>query len=623
MVYTIIRFIYKLPINIAIKPVLNFTVFIAVFRKDLPMSFDGTVTAGITYELNNLLKGGYISKVAQPEKDALLLTVKNNRKQYKLFLSANASLPLIYLTDENKKSPITAPNFCMLLRKHLAGAKILDITEPSLERIVRIKVEHFDEMGDLSVRYLIIELMGKYSNIIFVDADDVIIDSIKRVSSLVSSVREVLPGKSYFITGQEGRCNPLEVKIDYFNTTIAKKPLNVCKAIYTSLTGFSPQIANELCHLSDIDSNVSALLLSEDDIGKLYANFRKIIDNVKNGDFLPTIYYVNKEPSYFSAFNLSIYNDLEKKTFTDLSSLLEVFYTSKEKINRTRQKSKDLRQIISNAIARTSNKLDVFIKQLKDTESRDKYKLYGELITTYGYEVKEGDKSLTATDFYTGKEVTVNLDTAIPVMANAKKYFDKYARLKRTYEAVLTQKAEAESELSHLESIHVSLDIAENESDLAEIRNELETLGYVKKTHAKTEKKPTKGTPLHFISSDGFDIFVGKNNFQNDFLTFKMASNNDWWFHAKQCAGSHVILVTNGREVPDRTFEEAGKLAVHYSSANTSTALTGDGNKHDVDYVKKKEIKKPNGAKPGFVVYYTNYSLTTDSDISDLKQVNS
>ena len=209
-------------------------------------------------------------------------------------------------------------------------------------------------------------------------------------------------------------------------------------------------------------------------------------------------------------------------------------------------------------------------------------------------------------------------------MANAKKYFDKYARLKRTYEAVLVQQEEAQAELNHLESIKMSLDIAENEEDLAEIRKELENAGYAKKTGISGKKgkaKEAKGTPLHFISSDGFDIYVGKNNIQNDYLTFKLASNSDWWFHAKKCAGSHVLLVSNGREVPDRTFEEAGRLAVHYSSVNTSSLPSGDGTKHEVDYVQKKEVKKPNGAKPGYVVYYTNYSLTADSDISGLKQI--
>jgi len=589
------------------------------------MSFDGTVVAGITYELKTHLTGGYITKIAQPEKDALVLTVKNNRTQYRLFLSANASLPLAYITEESRKSPMTAPNFCMLLRKHLGSAKILDISQPGLERIIRIKTEHLDEMGDLSVKNLVIELMGKYSNIILLDDEEKVLDSIKHVSMLVSSVREILPGKSYFVPEQEGRINPLEADIDYFNNIIAKKPMSVGKAIYTSLTGFSPQLANEICALSGLDSDQSTASLNAENVGAIFDNFQKFINLIKKGEFTPTIYYgANLAPKAFAAFRLSIYSDMESKTFSDISSLLEEFYNSKDKTDRIRQKSTDLRKLITNAISRTANKLDIFAKQLRDTENRDKFRIYGELITTYGYQADDGAKVLTCTDYYSGKEVNINLDTTIPVMANAKKYFDKYARLKRTYEAVLVQQKEAQAELNHLESIKMSLDIAENEEDLAEIRKELENAGYAKKTGTSGKKgkaKEAKGTPLHFISSDGFDIYVGKNNIQNDYLTFKLASNSDWWFHAKKCAGSHVLLVTNGREVPDRTFEEAGRLAVHYSSVNTSSLASGDGTKHEVDYVQKKEVKKPNGAKPGYVVYYTNYSLTADSDISGLKQI--
>lgn len=589
------------------------------------MSFDGTVVAGITHELKSQLTGGYITKIAQPEKDALVLTIKNNRTQYRLFLSANASLPLAYITEENRKSPLTAPNFCMLLRKHLGSARILDISQPGLERIIRIKTEHLDEMGDLSVKHLVIELMGKYSNIILLDNDEKVLDSIKHVSMLVSSVREILPGKSYFVPEQEGRINPLEAGADYFTDVIAKKPISIGKAIYTSLTGFSPQLSNEICALSGIDADQSTASLNSDNINTLFNNFQKFIVCIKNGEFTPTIYYgTNLVPKAFAAFSLSIYSDMESKSFSDLSSLLEEFYNSKDKTDRIRQKSTDLRKLINNAISRTANKLDIFAKQLRDTENRDKFRIYGELITTYGYQANDGDKVLTCIDYYSDKEVNINLDTTIPVMANAKKYFDKYARLKRTYEAVLVQQEDAQAELNHLESIKISLDIAENEEDLAEIRKELENAGYAKKTAISGKKgkaKEAKGTPLHFISSDGFDIYVGKNNIQNDYLTFKLASNNDWWFHAKKCAGSHVLLVTNGKEVPDRAFEEAGKLAVHYSSVNTSSLPSGDGTKYEVDYVQKKEVKKPNGAKPGFVVYYTNYSLTADSDISGLKQI--
>lgn len=589
------------------------------------MAFDGTVVAGIRHEFDTLLTGGHISKIAQPEKDALILTIKNNGKKYMLLLSANAGLPLAYITEESKKAPLSAPNFCMLLRKHIGSGKILEITQPDFERAIKIKIEHLDEMGDMSNKYLVIELMGKYSNIILLNDDNTVLDSIKRVSALVSSVREVLPGKNYFIPAQEGRINPLSADEAYFKNVIAVKPFSVCKAIYTSLTGFSPVMANEICYLSDVDADLSVSALTDDDITELYFAFKEIMFKIKEGNFSPAVYYNEKgEPAEFSAFPLAAFNDCRKDCFGSFSELLEYFYGSKENVNRIRQKSADLRLIVTNAITRTANKIDIFIKQLKDTEKRDKYRIYGELITTYGYQATDGDKFLEATDYNTGENIKIPLDTDIPVMANAKKYFDRYSKLKRTFDAVTVQLEEAKSELTHLDSIKASLSIAEKEEDLAEIRNELISYNYIKKHSSKKGEKiakQAKSEPLHFISSDGFDIYVGKNNYQNDLLTFKTASASDWWFHAKKCAGSHVILISAGKEIPDRAFEEAGKLAVHYSAANTSSSLQGNGIKHEVDYVMKKEVKKPNGAKPGFVVYYTNYSLIADSDISGLKQV--
>lgn len=589
------------------------------------MAFDGTVVAGIRHEFDTMLTGGHISKIAQPEKDALILTIKNNGKKYMLLLSANAGLPLAYITEESKKAPLSAPNFCMLLRKHIGSGKILEITQPDFERAIKIKIEHLDEMGDMSNKYLVIELMGKYSNIILLNDDNTVLDSIKRVSALVSSVREVLPGKNYFIPAQEGRINPLSADEAYFKNVIAVKPFSVCKAIYTSLTGFSPVMANEICYLSDVDADLSVSALTDDDITELYFAFKEIMFKIKEGNFSPTVYYNEKgEPAEFSAFPLAAFNGCRKDCFGSFSELLEYFYGSKENVNRIRQKSADLRLIVTNAITRTANKIDIFIKQLKDTEKRDKYRIYGELITTYGYQATDGDKFLEATDYNTGENIKIPLDTDIPVMANAKKYFDRYSKLKRTFDAVTVQLEEAKSELTHLDSIKASLSIAEKEEDLAEIRNELISYNYIKKHSSKKGEKiakQAKSEPLHFISSDGFDIYVGKNNYQNDLLTFKTASASDWWFHAKKCAGSHVILISAGKEIPDRAFEEAGKLAVHYSAANTSSSLQGNGIKHEVDYVMKKEVKKPNGAKPGFVVYYTNYSLIADSDISGLKQV--
>lgn len=581
------------------------------------MALDGLVIANVIKELNDTLLGGRINKISQPENDALVLVIKNNRSQYKLFLSANASLPLIYLTQENKPNPITAPNFCMLLRKHLNSARILSITQPGLERIIDIEIEHLNELGDVCTKHLITEIMGKHSNIIFCDDKKMIIDSIKHISGLVSSVREVLPGRDYFIPETQDKWNPLTVDCEHFLEKVMTKPLPIAKALYTSLTGISPLIANEICHRASIDGEASTSSLSEMEGLHLYKNFERLMTDIKNNSFFPNVIYQNGEPVEFSSTTLTTYNSSEHKEFESISELLEQYYAQRNTLTRIRQKSVDLRKIVSNAIERTRKKYDLQMKQLKDTDKRDKYKVYGELITAYGYNVEEGSKQMTALNYYTNEEVTIPLDPTITPIENAKKYFDKYSKLKRTYEALTKFTEETKEELEHLESISAALDIALQEEDLIQLKEELMEYGYMKrkfvsKKDAKKQKSASK--PFHYISSDGFHMYVGKNNFQNDELTFKFAVGNDWWFHAKGMAGSHVIVKTNGEELPDRTFEEAGKLAAYYSKARELS-------KAEIDYTEKKNVKKPNGGKPGFVVYYTNYSLIIEPDITGIEEV--
>lgn len=581
------------------------------------MALDGLVIANVIKELNDTLLGGRINKISQPENDALVLVIKNNRSQYKLFLSANASLPLIYLTQENKPNPITAPNFCMLLRKHLNSARILSITQPGLERIIDIEIEHLNELGDVCTKHLITEIMGKHSNIIFCDDKKMIIDSIKHISGLVSSVREVLPGRDYFIPETQDKWNPLTVDCEHFLEKVMTKPLPIAKALYTSLTGISPLIANEICHRASIDGEASTSSLSEMEGLHLYKNFERLMADIKNNSFYPNVIYKNGEPVEFSSTTLTTYNASEHKEFQSISDLLEQYYAQRNTLTRIRQKSVDLRKIVSNAIERTRKKYDLQMKQLKDTDKRDKYKVYGELITAYGYNIEEGSKQMTALNYYTTEEVTIPLDPTITPIENAKKYFDKYGKLKRTYEALTKFTEETKEELEHLESISAALDIALQEEDLIQLKEELMEYGYMKrkfvsKKDAKKQKSASK--PFHYISSDGFHMYVGKNNFQNDELTFKFAIGNDWWFHAKGMAGSHVIVKTNGEELPDRTFEEAGRLAAYYSKARELS-------KAEIDYTEKKNVKKPNGGKPGFVVYYTNYSLIIEPDITGIEEV--
>lgn len=580
------------------------------------MAFDGLVISNIIDECNQRLVEGRIYKIYQPEHDELVFIIRNNKDQhrenYRLLLSANASLPLFYLTEEVKENPLNAPNFCMLLRKHIQNGRIISITQPNFERIIDMSIEHLNELGDLCTKHLIVEIMGKHSNIIFCDNDYKIIDSIKHISAQISSVREVLPGRDYIVPPSQDKLSTLLLTKEYFEKTICTKPISVGKAIYTSLTGISPLVAEELCYRAGIDSNLSVQALDEFAKASLYQQLDFFIQAITNGDYTPNIVYRGQEPLEFSSIPLTMYMHETVTEYATISEVLETYYSSKNAHTRIRQKSVDLRKIVSTALERTSKKYDLQLRQLKDTEKREKYKVYGELINTYGYNLEPDAKSLTCLNYYTNEDITIPLDSTMSPADNAKKYFEKYNKLKRTYEALTELTLETKAEMEHLESVSAALDIALLENDLVEIKEELTQCGYIKRHHSGKKKQKITSKPFHYISSDGFDMYVGKNNFQNDELTFKFANGGDWWFHAKGMAGSHVIVkMGQNKELPDRTFEEAGRLAAYYSKGRTAPKV-------EIDYTERKNLKKPPAAKPGFVIYHTNYSLLIEPDISHI-----
>lgn len=575
------------------------------------MAFDGITIACLVKDLNDCLLDGRLYKIAQPEPDELLITVKNNGGQKRLCISASASLPLIYLTGDNKPSPLTAPNFCMLLRKHLQNGRIISITQPGLERIINFEIEHLDEMGDLRRKKLIVEIMGKHSNIIFCDEEDKIIDSIKHISGLVSSVREVLPGKPYFIPQTQEKENPLTADRALFMEKVFAKPMDCYKALYTTFTGLSPAISHEICHRAGGNADSGTAACGQSDREALWQAFHAVMQEVQSGQFSPCIVYENKVPAEYAALLLSSYPADCRKEYAQISPLLEDFYAEKNAVTRIRQRSSDLRRIVNTALERNIKKYDLQTKQMQDTLKRDKYRVYGELLNTYGYSAAPGAKSLEAVNYYTGEAVTIPLDPQLSAGENAKKYFEKYNKLKRTWEALSVLTKEVHDEIEHLESVSTALDIALKEEDLVQIKEELIESGYIRRKGGQKKVKITS-RPFHYISSDGFHMYVGKNNLQNEELTFKVASGNDWWFHAKGMPGSHVIVKTNGEELPDSTFEQAARLAAHYSKGRGQEKV-------EVDYVEKKQVKKVAGAKPGFVIYHTNYSMLIDTDISGIQ----
>ena len=574
------------------------------------MAFDGFTLAAVRQELVSKLIQSRVMKIIQPESDEIIITFKNNSETLKLTISANPSFPLIYFSDEKKEAPLKAPSFCMLLRKHLQNGRVLSVSQPGMERVIDIEIEHMDEMGDMRSRHLIAEFMGKHSNIILVNDENIILDSIKRIPIQISSVREVLPGREYFIPGINEKLNPFEVSFDELCKILMKNNCVIYKALYLSITGLSPMLANEICERANVDSskNVSSLLRSEK--LSLYNSLCEMTDEVKNKDFQFAT-YTDFDKYEFSAIRLK--SRIPFKLFENVSILIAEYYKEKNQKNRINQKSSDLRKLVSTYLDRAYKKRTIQEKDLKKTENRDKYRIYGELLQAYGYNVEAGTESISVENFYDdNKLITIPLDKDLNPQENASAYFKKYNKLKRTFEAATIQLKDTNDEIRSLESISGALDFSETEDDLVQIKMELVDLGYIRSAGVDKKKKVIS-LPLKYLSTDGFEMYVGKNNYQNEEVTFKIASPEDWWFHAKNIPGSHVILKSAGREIPDRTFEEAASLAAHYSKGNGQKKV-------EVDYTLRKELKKPPGSAAGFVIYHTNYSMVASTDISMIKE---
>ncbi len=568
------------------------------------MALDGIVISNIVHELTEKIVGGRIDKIYQPEGDEIVLSIRHQKTSYKLLLSSLANMPRIHFTDVPKKNPLNPPNFCMLLRKHIIGGRILKVVQPHFERIVELYIEHLNDLGDRCVKILIVEIMGRHSNIIFCDEDKRILDSVKHVSAHISSVREVLPNRPYTYPPSKDKLNPTEpLSLDVFSEKLQEKKAIILKALYFTFNGISPVISEELCYLASINSSSHIEELTSEDYKRLYEVFTTLMDTIKNEQFTPNIISLDGQ-SYeeFSSIPLTSYGSDYMTTYDSISQVLDAYYAKSSNSSRINQKSSDMKKLISTNLERCYKKLDLQLKQIKDTEGRDKYKILGELITANIYAIKEGDESLTTTNYYTNEEVTIALKPNLTPSENAAKYYDRYNKLKRTSVALTEHIKDTQAEIDHLESIQSSLSFVDAEEDLLLIRQELMEYGYLRFRKNKNKKALEKSKPFHYKTSDGFDIYVGKNNLQNDELTTKVAASLDWWFHTKEVPGSHVIVRTGGQELSDTAFEEAAALAAFYSKANGSSKVA-------VDYTLKKHIKKPAGSVPGYVIYHTNFSM--------------
>ncbi len=588
------------------------------------MALDGFSISNIIYELKNTIMGGRVDKIYQPEKDEIIIQIRNKGNAYKLLLTANASSPRLNFTTIQKENPINAPLFCMVLRKHLSSGKIVGITQPNFERIVNIQVESINELGDYSIKTLVFEIMGKHSNIILIDDKNNILESIKHISFDKSSVREVLPGRTYTLPPSQDKKSPLDTNFEEFYNIIKNCiPTKTQQIIYKSYNGISPILASEICNNGNIDPSKNTEELSDNEIKSLYNSFNNIVMLNNQENFKPQIIYNENETVLdFTVFDFNIFNHLDKKYFSSISELLEFFYKSKDLTYRLNQKSQDLKRLISQNIERCAKKKEIQQKTLKDIENRETLKLYGELITANIYAIKKGMTKVILNNFYSEnfEEIEIRLDPNLTPAENAQKYFKKYNKEKRTFIALQDQIKQNDEELLYLESVLSSVNACTDEYDIKEIRTELAEQGFLKRqknNKNNKQKNNKKAKPLHYISTDGFHIYVGKNNTQNDELTLRFAKPLDMWFHTKDIAGSHVIVVSEGKEIPNSTLNEAANLAAYYSKASNSSLVP-------VDYTPKKFVKKPNGAKPGMVIYETNktaYITPNEKLIENLEKI--
>lgn len=584
------------------------------------MPFDGIVTKCIVNELNLLLSGGRVEKVYQPEADEIVMLVRSKGQNYRLVASANANYPRLHITTAQKENPKTPPVFCMLMRKHVAGGKLLDISFHDYERVISINVESVNELGDLSVKRLVIEIMGKHSNIILLNSEDKIIDAVKHIDNDISSVREVMPARPYVLPPAQNKQLPENVSpasIVNIEETDAK---HIEGLLLNSIKGFSPYTCRDICAIAGVSPKTPLSDLLNSEKVNIISALSNYLDKIKSNSFEPCIIYEDKNylrPIDFYCFKPS--QAAFVKHFDLLSVALDDYYSLRDTNERLGQKKGDVVRVVKNGIDRCEKKVSIFNDKLRDIADREKLKLFGELITANIYCIPSGAKSARVLNYYSENEeyLDIPLNEYRSSQDNAQKYFKQYSKAKSTHLNVNRQLEDTFSELQYLESVKTMLQNCNLKQEIDEIRQELIDQGYIKssvKKNTKKKKLDKPSAPLEFVSSDGFQILVGKNNKQNDLLTLKTAGAYDLWLHTKNIPGSHVIIRTERQEVPDSTLLEAATLSAYHSSAKMSSNVP-------VDYTIVKNVKKPSGAKPGMVIYESFKTIVVTPDEEKLLKI--
>lgn len=591
------------------------------------MSLDSGFLKSILVELNEKLADCKVDKVGQLDRDNLVLSFRGYQRSYKVILCANASNARLHLTTKQYENPAQPPMFCMLLRKHLQGARLVSIMQPNFERVAEFCFEGYNELGDLKRKYLAMEIMGRHSNIIFYDDERRIIDSIRHVDITMSMARQVLPGLLYEYPPAQGKRNPLTVKKEEIPGIIDQMDTGrrLDKVILDTFTGLSPVVCRELCYRACGDTAPQLEQFSQLQRDKLEFYLWEMMDRLQTDHFQPTLLKEAESgrPKDFAFWEIRQYaGSMEAVPYDSPSALLDAYYDTRDRMERMRQKSADIFRVVMSSMERVSKKLALQQTELEETRQRDQWKQYGDLIMSNLWRMEKGMDQVEVEDYYAEgcPTVSIPLDILNTPTQNAQMYYRRYQKLKSREEHLLRFIKENEQELAYLETVFDNIYKAENEKELNEMRVELKEQGYLlKKGKNQPIRKGAVSKPMHFVTDDGYDVYVGKNNRQNDELTLRTAERWDLWLHTKNAPGSHTILVTNGESLDDLPVEaitQAAILAATYSSARDSAQVP-------VDYALVRHVKKPGGAKPGMVIYdhfYTAYVTPDEALAHRLRQ---
>lgn len=615
------------------------------------MAFDGLVLAAVRQELEQKLLGGRINKIYQPEKEEIVLHIRTQGENEKLALSAHAQRARVHLTSVQKENPQSPPMFCMILRKYLEGGKITRVEQPGLERVLKLYIEAYDELGCLAEKVLVAEIMGKHSNIILLDPDtNTILDGIKRYTHAISRHREVLPGREYIPPPSQEKYHPAALDLDTLQELLLAAPVEsrVAKVLLQYLDGLSPESCREILVQSGLSEELVVDQCGQYEFQQIWLTLCKIREMLATGSFSPTLVRDSEgQAQAFSALDLEQYHPLPKEHGT-MNRLLDRYFSERQLLESIRQQKHHLGQVVDAELSRLEKKLALQDEVLVDAREAETYKLYGELLTANMHLLSKGMPSITVTNYYDpeGAAIDIPLDLQLTPSQQVQYFYKKYTKSKNSAQIAKEQREKILEELRYLESVRSSINQATSREELAEIKIELGEEGYIKgvvKGAARGTKRPAKGTvkgglnkavkggakgaargavkggskggvpaetpvPMEFRVSGGCTVLVGKNNRQNDYLTLKMARPEDLWLHVKDLPGSHVIIRSHGmEEIPETALREAAQLAAYFSQARHSGQVP-------VDYTLRKHVRKPRGAKPGMVIYDQQKTLYVTPD---------